>query len=99
MERAVVAWLMTHDKHDPDLYLADLMRRPKWMSRGACRDQPTDLFFPSKGQPTAPAKRICGTCAVRAECLAYSLETEAEGIWGGTATGERQKLRALKTAV
>ena len=40
------------------------------------------------------AKRICGTCAVRLECLAWALEKpELHGCWGGTSPGERYEIR------
>lgn len=36
------------------------------------------------------AKRICGGCPVRAECLEYSYSaSEGYGIWGGLAPEER----------
>jgi hypothetical protein len=41
----------------------------------------------------ARAKRICGDCQVRAECLEYALERDEEyGVWGGLNRTERVAL-------
>lgn len=41
----------------------------------------------------ARAKRICGTCGVVPECLAYALAAgESDGIWGGLTAEEREDL-------
>lgn len=38
------------------------------------------------------AKRLCGTCPVRTECLDYANDNdEREGIWGGMTPQERGK--------
>ena len=98
MERALVLWLMQHDDHDPALYLAELMARPAWMDDAACKGQPTDLFFPARGDSTVEAKAICAGCPVRAECLEYALagaSHEAAGIWGGTSFRQRRKIRSV----
>lgn len=51
----------------------------------------SDVFFPET-TPEPIAKRLCGECPVRAECLAYALDNGAVGIWGGTSTKERRKM-------
>jgi WhiB family redox-sensing transcriptional regulator len=54
------------------------------------------VFFPEKGGSTREAKRICGECPVRAECLEYALEEDERfGIWGGMSERERRKLKRL----
>jgi Transcription factor WhiB len=54
----------------------------------ACRGADPDLFFPMPGESTDPAKAICGTCAVRADCLALArARGEQFGIWGGVDLG------------
>jgi WhiB family redox-sensing transcriptional regulator len=70
-----------------------------WRDRAACRDSAPDLFFPvgSTGaalEEARAAKAVCGTCAVREQCLAFALETNQEaGIWGGASEEERRALR------
>jgi WhiB family redox-sensing transcriptional regulator len=63
-----------------------------WMESGACRDWPSEMFYPSDGAGVVRARRVCKRCAVREECLDYALKHHiAHGIWGGTS--ERQRLR------
>lgn len=67
-----------------------------WQDRGACREVDPDLFFPGKGEPVDPARRICAGCPVRAECLAYALAASGPalvGVWGGTTERERRTIR------
>ena len=74
--------------------------RGDWRSRGACLTADPDLFFPlsSVGPSVAQitrAKRVCGRCPVRSECLEFALATcQVHGIWGGTSEDERRRLRA-----
>lgn len=71
--------------------------QPDWMEHAACIDADPALFFPSSGQPSAPAKAICRTCPVRFECLEYALVHETtskgHGVWGGTTGQERDRIR------
>jgi WhiB family redox-sensing transcriptional regulator len=70
-----------------------------WRTRSACRDSDPDIFFPigSSGpavEQIETARRICGACAVNAECLEFALATNQEaGIWGGCTEEERRKIR------
>jgi WhiB family redox-sensing transcriptional regulator len=65
------------------------------MSRGACRGEDPELFFPITAAGPAlaqvrSAKAICGRCPVQANCLSYALITgQHDGIWGGTTSEER----------
>lgn len=69
-----------------------------WHDLAACAEIGTDPFFPEKGEPTAPAKRVCMSCEVRAECLAGAMQAERgmgrysrHGIWGGQSPHQRWK--------
>jgi WhiB family redox-sensing transcriptional regulator len=69
-----------------------------WMSRGACRGEDPELFFPVTTYGAAlrqikAAKAVCRSCAVRAACLSFGLQTSQDGIWGGTTPEERRALR------
>lgn len=67
-----------------------------WMIQAKCLDADPNAFFPEKGGSTREAKRICGICSVREECLQYALENEERfGIWGGLSERERRRLRKL----
>ena len=85
-----LTWIRTHD-WDLD----------SWRGRSACRDSDPDVFFPIGTTGPAleqieTARRICGACDVRDECIEFALATNQEaGIWGGTTEEERRKLRKV----
>lgn len=70
-----------------------------WRSRSACLDENPELFFPIGTTGPAvtqvdEAKRVCGQCEVRAQCLAWALEENQDhGVWGGLSEDERRSLR------
>lgn len=64
-----------------------------WTERAACKDQSVDWFFATSREEPVDALVLCAGCAVRAECLAYALEHESIGVWGGTSAKQRQKIR------
>lgn len=66
----------------------------EWMSRGACRGVTRDIFFPDSDQlVSSTAKRLCGRCDVRDECLQYALDQRIEfGIWGGLTEEQRRSI-------
>ncbi len=71
-----------------------------WQLAAACRDVDTSLFFHPFGERgqahddrEAEAKRICGGCPVRDQCLSHALEVrEPYGVWGGLSESERALL-------
>lgn len=77
--------------------LEDLLNRPEWQLKAACRAPGTpDVFFPGRGEyvETREAKRICSGCPVRLECLQFALEKGIRfGIWGGVTELGRRRLR------
>jgi WhiB family redox-sensing transcriptional regulator len=80
--------------HDPVAALAELAATvPEWVSRGACALVDPEVFFPPKGASAEPAKRVCRSCEVRADCLDYALANrEPHGVWGGLSEPERRAL-------
>ncbi len=65
-----------------------------WQADALCAQTDPEAFFPEKGGSTRDAKKICGTCEVRGECLDYALQNDERfGIWGGLSERERRKLR------
>jgi WhiB family redox-sensing transcriptional regulator len=55
-----------------------------------------DAFFPGKGAGTAVeanlARRTCGRCYVRVECLTWAITTrQPSGIYGGLSEAQRRK--------
>jgi WhiB family redox-sensing transcriptional regulator len=78
----------------------------RWAERALCAEADPDAWFPDRGrrESITLAKRICGHCPVRAECLDYALSGAdtwrgiTSGIWGGTTPHERGRLRPRRRA-
>jgi WhiB family redox-sensing transcriptional regulator len=72
----------------------DVEAAQTWMRDAACASVDPELFFPADGRhPATEAKRVCASCPVQPECLAYSLAGEEEFcIWGGLTEKERRQL-------
>ena len=64
-----------------------------WLASAACTTADPDVFHPRRGVPAHEAMRICAACPVAAACLAYAVEHNEQGIWGGTTETERRRLR------
>jgi len=63
-----------------------------WQDRAACATTDPDMFFPESSIHGADAKKICATCDVATQCLAYAISNgERYGIWGGLNTKERTR--------
>ena len=70
-----------------------------WRERALCAEVDPELFFPDKGGSTAEAKKVCRSCEVRPECLAYALEhDEPAGVWGGLSERERRQVPRARPA-
>ena len=67
-----------------------------WRDRAACRDEDTEVFFPTGTtgpalQQIDEAKAICARCPVISNCLNFALQTGQDyGIWGGLTAEERR---------
>lgn len=65
------------------------MKDHSWEAKAACRQSDVqqwmaDSFFAETTAGRKPAKKLCGTCPVRLECLSHALENgETWGVWGG----------------
>ena len=65
-----------------------------WQDSALCAQTDPEAFFPEKGGSTREAKKVCGRCAVRGDCLEYALgHDERFGIWGGLSERERRRLK------
>ena len=77
-----------------------------WAADALCAQTDPDLWYPELGghAQAAIARRICGICPVRAECLDYALAGAdtwngfTTGIWGGTTPRERARIRRARKA-
>ncbi|WP_327350465.1 WhiB family transcriptional regulator [Streptomyces sp. NBC_01304] len=73
--------------------------REAWEERAACRTADPDELFVA-GAAQSDAKRICGACEVKTECLAYALDERIEfGVWGGMTERERRALLRRRPTV
>jgi WhiB family redox-sensing transcriptional regulator len=65
-----------------------------WQDLALCAETDPEAFFPEKGGSTREAKKVCGGCEVRKDCLEYALASDQRfGIWGGLSERERRKLK------
>ena len=69
-----------------------------WLDQASCRADgiDPDEWFPISGDPkhSIAAVRICKTCPVRAECLAYAMRVKpTAGIWAGISSHQVEHLR------
>jgi WhiB family redox-sensing transcriptional regulator len=80
----------------PDL--EDLLARPEWFARAACRGKDPNLFVPPFSSAGARAKAVCSACAVVDACLDYALRRpDLSGVWGGKTERERNRLRGHRS--
>lgn len=55
-----------------------------------------DQWFPTEAGEAKNATHLCRNCPVIRQCFLFAIQNpEVEGIWGGTTTGQRNKLRAV----
>ncbi|BCT75424.1 hypothetical protein SCMU_12660 [Sinomonas cyclohexanicum] len=100
IERAL-ALLANPSLHTPKPVVIDLVQpgEPEegelaWQAEALCAQTDPEAFFPEKGGSTRDAKKVCGSCTVRAQCLEYALANDERfGIWGGLSERERRRLR------
>ncbi|ALE93917.1 transcription factor WhiB [Arthrobacter alpinus] len=65
-----------------------------WQTDALCAQTDPEAFFPEKGGSTRDAKKVCGACNVKGQCLEYALANDERfGIWGGLSERERRRLR------
>ncbi|MFC8732153.1 WhiB family transcriptional regulator [Luteimicrobium sp. NPDC057192] len=71
----------------------------RWDERAACKDWPTEMFFPEGRVPTSwydPARALCDACPVWETCLNAAMREETGnyrfGMRGGLTPKQRQAL-------
>lgn len=66
-----------------------------WRDSAVCRQVDPELWFPEKGgDGGVAAKRTCGVCPVRDECLDWAVTNWIHyGIWGGVSPETLQEIR------
>lgn len=70
---------------------------PKWWESALCAQTDPEAHFPEAGNSSRDAKKTCGACEVRPECLAYALSSgQRYGVWGGLGQQELRRAAARK---
>lgn len=66
---------------------------PDWYDDALCSQTDPERFYPEKGGSTREARKVCGRCDVREQCLEFALDNrERFGIWGGVSERKRRKI-------
>lgn len=65
----------------------------RWQDGALCAQTDPEAFVLYRGASMKMGRKICAMCDVTESCLAYALENDVEGLWGGTSDAERAKLR------
>lgn len=69
------------------------MTNTDWRTQAACRGVDVAVFFPASGDLLNEARRHCGQCPVRADCLAEALRLrDVEGFRAGMTGDDRRAL-------
>jgi WhiB family redox-sensing transcriptional regulator len=90
---AVAGLMLGHDVPD----VAQVLGRPAWEAKAACRGLDVDLFVVPLGGNSEAGRAVCQRCPVVADCLDYALsEPELQGTWGGTGERQRRALRRVR---
>jgi WhiB family redox-sensing transcriptional regulator len=67
---------------------------PDWFEHALCSQTDSESFYPNPGESTRPARKVCASCPVATQCLAYALANdERHGVWAGTTPDERARMR------
>lgn len=69
------------------------MSRLQWMDEALCQEVGLDIFFPETNGESLEARKICSLCNVKDECLEYAMQANVVGVWGGTTSDQRQKMK------
>jgi WhiB family transcriptional regulator, redox-sensing transcriptional regulator len=86
---------VTADQPRPRTPAAPAPLSAGWRDRAGCRGTDLQVFFPGRGEPAEPARRICARCPVRQPCLDYAISHAiVHGIWGGLTERDRRVLRS-----
>lgn len=82
--------------------IANLPERPYWQDSAACNGLNDDTFFPlseTEEYARVIGEKYCDRCPVRAECLSDGVLTRSRGVWAGTTSDLRAKLRKSRSRV
>lgn len=58
-----------------------------------CSAQDPEMFFSGDRGQIRRAKETCAGCPFVKQCLQAALDNNETGVWGGTTTNERRKIK------
>jgi WhiB family redox-sensing transcriptional regulator len=92
------AWLAKRAKEENLSAPLPPLALPRFSARPACVGEDPEIFFVNQNDPELhirndQAKRICGGCPVREQCLEWALSYGEHGTWGGLTAQQRGQLR------
>ena len=64
-----------------------------WQDEAACKNSPTDWFYPEGAEVVPEALALCENCPVMDECRDHGVIYEEWGIWGGLTASQRRRVR------
>ena len=73
---------------------------PLFFKDALCKGAPQEWFFPEfsgNHRGIRQAKQLCSTCPVSEQCLAYGMETNSSGVWGGITLDRGNNRRRKKS--
>ncbi len=64
-----------------------------WHDLAYCRDYPPEWWFPAPSETPRAALAVCRGCPVSTPCLDTALAHGDVGIWAGTTSTQRARMR------
>lgn len=76
----------------------DIYKPAPWTRDAVCATVDVDLWFSTEDLASIrEAKRLCGTCPAKNDCLKHAIEQREEwGVWGGLSAKERARLMKVE---
>jgi WhiB family redox-sensing transcriptional regulator len=80
---------------DEDHTIVDDM---EWRKHAACSGLDTQWWFAEHNpKANAYARKVCGACPVREDCLEFALNNNIRfGLWGGVPESKRSRIRGAR---
>jgi len=72
--------------------LGERKKKMSWRDLAECKGMPVNLFFQQK-RVAKLARAACKKCPVAEDCLAWALQHEYHGFFGGSTGKERKAMR------
>jgi len=95
MKRALIELMLGN----PAELLSQLHVPTEILDNGACVGAEPEIFDGENEKSVMTAKQICKGCPVQQNCLAWAIDNETYGVWGGTTPEEREQMNSGKSVV